>query len=152
MANMSVADAQESKRTKIVRSARETAMEVAGKPYLPGGKTTVGFDCSGYVYYVYHAIFPEYVYLDTESIRNDASLRVKAKAQPGDLIFFAAGKVPYEVSKGNNKEFPTHVGIVLDALNWISSQTSTGVAQVKFSNPWWGSREKTFYEYKLVGE
>jgi len=152
MADVSATDAQESKRAKIVRVARETAREVAGKPYLFGGKTTAGFDCSGYVYYVYHSVFPEFIYLDTEGLRSNVCLKVKADAQPGDLVFFSPGKVPYEVSKGNNRDFPAHVGIVLDALNWISSQTSTGVAQVTFSNPWWGSRDKTFYEYKLVGE
>ncbi|WP_160299847.1 hypothetical protein [Belnapia sp. F-4-1] len=34
----------------------------------------------------------------------------------------------------------THVGIVVSATGWIGSQSSTGVATVKFTNSYWQPR------------
>jgi peptidoglycan endopeptidase LytE len=139
-------------RTKIVEAAVAAAKASAGKPYTEGGKTTTGFDCSGFVYYVFHKIFPDFTYLETGDIKTSKLFTAATSSQSGDLIFFPKGKNPYEVNLGNNKEFPNHVGIVLNGQYWIGSQTSTGTAQVAFTNPWWSAREKIFLRFnKLAG-
>lgn len=136
-----------SPRTKIVQAAIDTGKLVVGKPYTFGGKTLSGFDCSGFVAYVYQQILPQYVYMDTATLRRDGRFTETNAALPGDLIFFPKGTNPYEVKKGNHREFPNHVGIVLDGHVWIGSQSSTGVAQVHFSNPWWSARAHVFLRY-----
>ena len=40
-----------------------------------------------------------------------------------------------------------HIGIVVDATHWIGCQSSTGVAQVLFSNVFWKARP---HKYRRV--
>jgi len=151
MPSGALTSAPESTRSQIVQAAIQAGKDTAGKPYTFGGKSTSGFDCSGFVAYVYQQILPGYVYMDTAGIRNSGRFtEMKATALPGDLIFFPKSKNPYEVKKGNQREFPDHVGIVMDANTWIGSQSSTGVAQVHFSNPWWSARPHVFLRYTML--
>src|SRR6267378_142107 len=110
-------------RQKIVTAANQAGRHAAGKAYTEGGKTIGGFDCSGFVYYVFHQVFTDYTYLDTNGIQTSPFFNPVATPQAGDLIFFPKAKNPYEVNKGNKKEFPNHVGIVLDSVSWIGSQS-----------------------------
>jgi cell wall-associated NlpC family hydrolase len=139
-------------RSKLVEAALQAAKDSNGKHYKWGGKTTEGFDCSGFVSYVYAKVFPTFTYLDTKNLECGTHFSAVQTPQPGDLIFFGAGVNPYEVKRGNRKEFPAHVGIVLDASSWIGSQSSTGAAVVPMANPWWAARTRTFLKYAGVDE
>ncbi len=87
------------KRTALV----ETAKSYLNTPYLWGGKTLLGLDCSGFSQIVYH--------INGYTIQRDASLQAKegelvaflSQALAGDLAFF-------ESSEGRI----THVGIILE--------------------------------------
>jgi cell wall-associated NlpC family hydrolase len=147
MPSVSPSPASGSTRAKIVQAAIDAGKLAAGKPYMFGGKAPSGFDCSGFIAYVYHQVLPEFVYMDTAAIRKTGRFTEVKTALSGDLIFFPKGKNPYEVKKGNQREFPDHVGITLDRDTWIGSQSSTGVAQVHFSNPWWSPRPHIFLRY-----
>jgi peptidoglycan endopeptidase LytE len=130
--------------------AVETAKAAAGADYLYGGKTTAGFDCSGFVFYVFHHVFPEFKYLTADEIAA-SNLFTKVEAyRPGDLVFFPSGKVEFEISRKNNKVFPSHIGIVFDHGNWIGSQSSTGVDRVAFNNVWWNSRSREYRRYLKI--
>ncbi len=133
-------------RRKLVDAANQAAKDAAGKPYTPNGRTVAGFDCSGFVTYVYHQVFPRYAHMNTDAIQASALYRKVAMPQPGDLIFFPTGVNPYD-----KKSYPNHVGIVLDGSTWIGSQSSTGVAAVKMINPWWSPRTKCFLQYGMLG-
>lgn len=126
----------------IATKATEVAQLVAGKPYVYGGKTTDGFDCSGFVAYVLKQLYPNAAsafetnvagYMNS-SLFEDVD---EANRQPGDIIIFPAsgGAV-------------NHIGFVLDADHWIGSQSSTGVAKVKFKNTYWGGRTKKYRRLK----
>ena len=65
----------------------EKAKEYLGTPYVFGGTTPSGFDCSGYIYYVHNAAGIELARTNTSgyySMTNKVS-----SPQPGDLVFFS---------------------------------------------------------------
>ena len=135
-------------RQKIVTTAIATAVAAADTDYTPGGRTLAGFDCSGFVFYVFQQVFPAFKRNMTtdDIIASDLFTEVTAY-RPGDLIFFPAGTVPYELKRGEKKIFGNHVGIIVDHGHWISSQTSTGPAKVAMNNIWWSSRKKKYLKY-----
>lgn len=90
----------------VSKTSREllvkTAMRYLGAPYLWGGRTVLGVDCSGFSQIVYK--------LNGIPVQRDASQQAKqgielqslSYAQPGDLAFFT-----------NSKGRIAHVGIIL---------------------------------------
>jgi cell wall-associated NlpC family hydrolase len=132
-------------RQQLVDAAIQAAKDSAGKPYTPNGRTTTGFDCSGFVTYVYKKVFPNYAHMNTDAIETSPLYKKVTMPRPGDLIFFPSGVNPYD-----KKSYPNHVGIVLDSGTWIGSQTSTGVGKVMLTNPWWSPRTKRFLQYTFL--
>ena len=98
-----------------------------GVPYVYGGASPRGFDCSGLVMYVYaqlgvslpHYTVAQYNYGDSVSVPRD-------QLEPGDLVFFAGlGHVGIYVGNGQFIHAP-HTGDVvrIDSLSegWYSSE------------------------------
>ena len=103
------------------------AMRYLGVPYVYGGASPSGFDCSGLVMYVFaqvgislpHYTVAQWNYSDAVSVPRD-------QLQPGDLVFFAGlGHVGIYVGGGNFIHAP-HTGDVvrIDSLSggWYSSE------------------------------
>jgi cell wall-associated NlpC family hydrolase len=137
---------EQSKRKTIVDKAIETAKTAANTSYTYGGKTTSGFDCSGFVSYVFQQVFPSFGYLTADGIASSGFFKSSNSPQPGDVIYFSKEKNPYEVAKKNNREYPAHVGIVVDAQSWIGRQTSQ-LGVVSMTNVWWSGRTHKFLSY-----
>lgn len=109
-----------SKKTQVTSIAKQ----YTGVPYRFGGTTTKGFDCSGYVGYVYNKV-------GTKLPRTAASMysvsTIIKKPVPGDLVFF----------KNTYKRGISHVGIFVGENKFISATSSKGVAVVSLSNSYW---------------
>jgi len=73
------------------------AYQFIGIPYVWGGKSpNPGFDCSGFMHYVY-AHFGIGIGGDTYSQINDGSPVSKDQLQSGDLVFFGSASSPHHV-------------------------------------------------------
>lgn len=67
------------------------AQKYLGVPYVWGGKSPSGFDCSGFVQYVYRETYGMEIGGWTGAQQNAGTRISVAEAQPGDLYFWADG-------------------------------------------------------------
>ena len=88
----------------------ETAKKYLGVPYVYGGTSPSGFDCSGFVYYVLkiHGIT---IARTCASMYNCGTKINKSDLQPGDLVFF----------QGTSAAGISHVGIYVGNGQFIHS-------------------------------
>ena len=75
-----------------------TAAKYVGTPYVWGGKSTSGFDCSGFVQYVYKEAFGKDVGGWTVPQESAGTKISVAEAQPGDLYFWGDAGSTYHVA------------------------------------------------------
>ncbi len=98
-------------KTRVVKQAKENVVETAfmylNAPYLWGGKTPFGIDCSGLTQMVYR--------MNGYKLFRDAS----QQAKQGEVLSFIEESEPGDLAFFDNKEGNiTHVGIIL-ANNYI---------------------------------
>lgn len=93
-----------------------TALQYMGVPYVYGGSSPSGFDCSGFVQFVYAQAgisLPR-----TADIQYEVGTPVdKSELQAGDLVFFAGDYVNV-----------SHVGIYLQDGEFVHASTTQGIA------------------------
>jgi len=97
------------------------ATQLEGTPYVWGGTTTAGFDCSGLVQYVYRHAGVNLPRTSQEQATVGAPVASLAQAQPGDLLFFAG-------SDGSASS-PGHVGIYVGNGQMIDAPYTGTVVQ-----------------------
>ena len=107
----------------------DTAMKLRGVPYRNGGSDPSGFDCSGFVQWV----FAKNGVLLPREVREQYGAGHKiglGEVQPGDLVFFET------VSRG-----ASHVGLVIGSDQFVHAPSSTGVVRVeRITATYWARR------------
>ncbi len=80
-----------------VQSIMDLADSLLGTPYVWGGTTTKGFDCSGFVQYIYGQNGYSLTRTTYTQWDNDGTFVSKSELQPGDLVYFGYGGSPSHV-------------------------------------------------------
>ncbi|WP_414908492.1 C40 family peptidase [Pseudomonas sp. IT-P253] len=123
----------------LADSILERGMSLIGTRYRFGGTSEDGFDCSGFIGYLFREQAGMNLPRSTrEMINVDAPLVSRSKLEPGDLLFFATNGRRGRVS---------HAGIYLGDNQFIhsSSRRSGGVRIDSLGDSYWN---KTFIEAK----
>lgn len=103
------------------------AKSLIGVPYQWGGTTTAGFDCSGFVYYVFQR--SQGITLPRTSRLQYTNIGLAVTSlSPGDLVFFDTTSGRTGVS---------HVGIYIGKGQFIHASSSKGVTISNLSNSYW---------------
>lgn len=114
--------------TGLATRITATAQRYIGVPYQMGGTTPKGFDCSGFVWYVFHkngAQLPR-----TADVQYQVGKNVpKKNLQRGDLVFFTT----YEPGA-------SHCGIYLEDGRFIHASSSKGIMISKLDDMYWKPR------------
>ncbi len=110
------------------RRVIQTALRYTGVPYVFGGTTPDGFDCSGFVQFVFGnsgVVLPR-----TADLQYLVGQVVDfSRLQPGDLVFFTT------YASG-----ASHDGIYLGDGKFISATSSRGIAIDRLDSRYWATR------------
>jgi peptidoglycan DL-endopeptidase CwlO len=112
--------------SRIAQELTRSALRFLGVPYVFGGTSTSGFDCSGFVQHVFAGLgigLPR-----TADAQYDAGRPALGGPRAGDLVFFDTyGGV-------------SHVGIYLGAGQFVHASSSHGVMVSHLSDSYWAAR------------
>lgn len=107
------------------------AREYVGYPYVYGGSSPEGFDCSGFVQYIYKQFDISLNRTATAQLANGKKVS-RSELKPGDLVFFGYGSTA------------THVGIYVGENQFVHAQnSSTGVVLTELTVSYYDSRYLT---------
>ena len=127
--NPTLVSASPAAGTAIGYSITGTALNLRGTPYRNGGADPSGFDCSGFVQYVFaqHGVIVPRKVIDQFGKGKDVA---PARLEAGDLVFFTT------VAPG-----ASHVGIALGGDEFVHAPSSTGEVRVEhMSAAYWSTR------------
>jgi cell wall-associated NlpC family hydrolase len=113
--------------SKLAQQLTRSALRFLGTPYVFGGNSTSGFDCSSYVQHVFAMAgisLPR-----TADAQYDVGHPAVGGPIPGDLVFFQT-----------YTEGVSHVGIYLGKGQFVHASSSHGVMVSNLSEAYWASR------------
>lgn len=118
-----------------VNKLLEVGNSVMGTPYVWGGQTTSGFDCSGFIHFAYNEAGLSSGRTSTDGYFNRS--HYIDQPQVGDLVFF----------KGTYRAGISHMGIYIGNNEFMHAGTSTGVTITSLDNPYWKQHFDSFKRF-----
>jgi len=117
----------------VAEDLLRTAAQLKGTPYLWGGMSSLGIDCSGLVFTVFK-VHGRLLPRDADQQFQVGAPVARPDLQPGDLLFFGAGVQDVR-----------HVGIYLGEGRFLDASGRRGVAESRLDDPhlektWLGGR------------
>lgn len=106
-----------------------TSKKYIGVPYVWGGSSPYGFDCSGYTQYVYKKVGLSINRVVVAQMSNGIIVP-KENLQPGDLVVF---------SNTGSYGFGSHIGMYLGNDQVIHASETKGITIVSLSNSYFAS-------------
>lgn len=132
--NSGASDSSKTSNTSYnVNTLINEAKKHQGVPYVWGGQSPSGFDCSGFIHYIYNKAGLNAGRTNTDGYYN-RSYHVN-NPQVGDLVFF----------KNTYKSGISHMGVYLGNGDFIHAGSSSGVTIANVNNSYWS---KHFDSYK----
>jgi cell wall-associated NlpC family hydrolase len=124
-----LADHSAAPPSQIYAKVVQTAQALLGTPYRYGGTTPQGFDCSGFLYYVYrNAAGVTLPRVTHEQITRGKAVSI-AELRPADLVYFRIGRKKL------------HAGIYLGGGHFIHAPSSGGHVNVqRLTLDYWATR------------
>lgn len=115
-----------------VNSTRASLMQAyrdwKGTPYVLGGSSTRGVDCSSFVQIVFDDYFGIGIPGLTRTQLNAGNGIRRVSLRTGDLVFFRTGRKTL------------HVGIITEGKDFLHASTSKGVMISNLNDYYWSSR------------
>ncbi len=120
----------------VIQNIIDLADSLVGTPYVWGGTTTSGFDCSGFVQYIYGQNGYNLTRTTYTQWDNDGTFVDKDSLKPGDLVYFGSGSSP------------SHVGMYVGNGTMIHSPKTGDV--IKYSTIMDGYYDDTYMGAKRI--
>ena len=122
---------------KVYASVASIAPKFVGAPYIFGGKTQAGFDCSGFIYYVHQLAGLDIARMSSEDYYKKATKVLLPEI--GDLVFF---KDTYKIGI-------SHMGIYMGENTFVHA-SSRGVEITNLNNVYWQKHFVGFKRFNIV--
>ena len=110
---------------KDVQKIISAAKNLLGKPYIWGGSTLTGFDCSGFIYYVLKQTGSQMGRYSTDGYYSRSYY--VSTPQPGDIVFF----------ENTYRKGISHMGIYLGNDEFIHADSTLGVTISNINNAYY---------------
>ncbi|OKL36379.1 LysM peptidoglycan-binding domain-containing protein [Domibacillus mangrovi] len=111
------------------------ANSMLGVPYVWGGSSPSGFDCSGFIYYAYKQAGKSVPRTNTEGFYSRSYEISSPKA--GDLVFFS----------NTYKKGISHMGIYIGGNQFIHASSSQGITVSSMDNSYFASKFDSFKRF-----
>lgn len=113
--------------TTTSNSVTSLALKFQGVPYAFGGSLPSGFDCSGFIYYIFKNSGYNIGRTSVAGYRQVAPTIKANELRPGDIVFF----------QNTYKQGLSHMGIYLGGGKFVHAGTSTGVTIASVYDSYW---------------